>query len=382
MTARAERRERREGLGQRFRLHAQEFLGDLPGLSLGQGKLRSLPKQGADTIGPDLGGGMVPAEESDPAVPLGQDVLEETPDQFVGFQILVGPLTGIALAIGPADFAVGQQFEAAIARGGFEDVAGQVVQGIFSGTHGLDVDIPLLFPNLARDLSKEFRGLFLQELGEKGADMSLERGQGEEELGAGVGPGAAIEGEAAAGDEVMDVGMEDEGAAPGVEDAEQGQLRVEVFGMGGQVLQGPGAGGEEQVAAEFEMRSDPVTERVGQGEGDQEIGEREQQTRSLPLQPLVGVGLAAERTIAVVAGMVEEMEARALWAGEEVAAQSRGAAAQDPLEDLALPVGHGRAELLEISGTELAQQLVKSDRAVGAWRGQGQLHEREIKDRS
>ena len=66
---------------------------------------------------------MVPAETADAAVALRQDVLEKTPDQFVGGQIQVGPLAGLIGAEGPADFSVGQKVQAAIAGGGLEDVA-------------------------------------------------------------------------------------------------------------------------------------------------------------------------------------------------------------------------------------------------------------------
>ena len=66
---------------------------------------------------------MVPAETADAAVALRQDMLEKTADQFVGGQIQVGPLAGLIGAEGPADFSVEQKVQAAIARGGLEDVA-------------------------------------------------------------------------------------------------------------------------------------------------------------------------------------------------------------------------------------------------------------------
>ena len=87
------------------------------------GEPRSLVEQGADAVGPDFGRGMVPAETADTAVPLRQDMLEKTADQFVGSQIQVGPLAALDGAEGPAGFSVGQKVQAAIARGGLEDVA-------------------------------------------------------------------------------------------------------------------------------------------------------------------------------------------------------------------------------------------------------------------
>jgi hypothetical protein len=133
-------------------------------------------------------------------------MLEETADQFVRLQIQVGPETGFALAIRPADFSLGQEFDAAIGGGGFEDVTGQVLQSFLARTDGLDIDHPALFPDGARDSSQEVRGLFLQELGQESAEALAQRRAGQEELFTGAGPGAAIGGQPATRNQVMNVG--------------------------------------------------------------------------------------------------------------------------------------------------------------------------------
>ena len=136
---------------------------------LAVGEPRSLVEQGADAVGPDFGRGMVPAETADTAVPLRQDMLEKTADQFVGGQVQVSPLTGLIGAVGPADFSVGQKVQAAIAGGGLEEVAGQVAESFFTRTDGLGVHDPALGPDFFGDLGEEFRSLIFKFLSEERA---------------------------------------------------------------------------------------------------------------------------------------------------------------------------------------------------------------------
>jgi len=159
--------------------------------------------------------------------------------------------------------------------------------------------------------------------------------------------------------------MKNESSAPGVEDPQQGQLSAQAFGIQSQILRGLGAGGKEQIVAQLGMRADPGAQEIGQSEREQEIGDGQEQAL-LARQPIVGVGLAAERAMAVVAGMVAITELLAIRAAKELAAQSGGAAAQDPFQDLALPLGHGRAEALQIIRSEAAQQFVEGERRGGA----------------
>jgi hypothetical protein len=59
-------------------------------------------------------------------------MLEKTANEFDGFQGNGCVLAGIGVAIGPADLARGEQLQGPVTRGGFEDVSGQVSQGIFT----------------------------------------------------------------------------------------------------------------------------------------------------------------------------------------------------------------------------------------------------------
>ena len=109
------------------------------------------------------------------------------------------------------------------------------------------------------------------------------------------------------------------------------------------------------------MGADEKPQFLRHGEGDQEVGHGQQEARALALEPRVGVGLAALRTVPVVAGMIAVMKARTVRTTEELAAQSRGAAGEDLVQDLSLPPRHGRAEALQIFGRQLPEQLMNRE---------------------
>ena len=54
----------------------------------------------------------------------------------------------------------------------------------------------------------------------------------------------------------MDVGMEDEGAAPGVEHTQHAQLCAQASGIAGEILQCLGAGSKQEVQPDLLMRAD------------------------------------------------------------------------------------------------------------------------------
>jgi hypothetical protein len=116
-----------------------------------------------------------------------------------------------------------------------------------------------------------------------------------------------------------------------------------------------------------------VSQFLGHGEGDQEVGRGQKQARPLALEPVVGVGLTALRTMPVVAGMIAVVQAGALRALEELAPQRRGATAQDLLQDLSLAPRHGGAEACQIIRGPLPEQLMNG-RAWTTVAGGRRLH--------
>jgi len=307
---------------------------------------------------------MQPAKQTDSAIAARQDMLEKSADQLVSFQVDGLPLAGFGIAVGPAHFAVGQEMDGAIGRGRFEDITGKITQRVFSRTGRLTMHDPGLFPNFGRDLCEEIGMVFEQSLPEEGAEMSAQRFDGEQVVVLGSNPGSAIQAQSTGGNQEMDVGMENEGPRPGVHDAQHAQLRAQSFGMGGQILERLGAGAEEHIQAVLQMGSDPRTQRFGHGESHQEIGDRQQQPLPLAGQPIVGVGLPALRAVAVVAGMILVVELAALGAPEQLAAQSRGAAAQQALQHLAQTPRHGRSKPFQIAPSKFQQELMEFKRTT------------------
>jgi hypothetical protein len=361
-TERAARWSRTEGAGLRGLRRGRRCLlrvgRGLPGVLFLWGEEGFLVEQGAHAIEAEFGGGMEPAEGTDACEVRRQDVLEETAQPLVGLEGDGGVLAGLAVAIGPQEAAVGQLGEETIVGGGFEDVAGEVTEGILTGAGGLGADVPGSVPDIAGHLGQEVGMVLLQASFEEGATAIGQGAVVEQEVVFGGKPLAAVGTQAAAGHQVVNVGMEDEGAAPGVEHAQHAQLGAQAPGVGGQLLQGLGAGGKEQVQRNLEMGADEHPQRFGQGEGDQEVRGGQKESLLLALEPGVGVGLAAERTVPVVAGVITVVKAVAVGAGQEFSAPGRGAAGQDRVQHLSLPRRHGGAEAPEIIRRQAPEPLM------------------------
>ena len=299
---------------------------------------------------------MEPAERANAGEAAGQDMLQEAAEELEGLEPDGGEAARFAFAVAPHQFPVGQDGEGSVGGGGFEDVAGEVAQSVLTRTGGLAADVPPILPHLGRHLGEELRMFLPQPLLEERAEVLAQRGVMQQEL-LGWNPLTLVGTESAAGHQIMNVRMEDQGARPGVEHAEHAQLRAEPRGVAGQILQGLGTGGKEEIQSELELGTDPGAQRFRHGEGDQEVGDGEQEARRLSLQPGVGVGLAALGTVAVVAGMIAVgVAARTGGARKQFAAQGRSAAAEDLVQDLALPERHRGAEPLQVRRSGLLER--------------------------
>jgi hypothetical protein len=329
------------------------------------GQERGLFEEGADALEVLAAGRMKPTEQTDAMETGGQDVLEEAAEEFERFQIEVTPLASLALTVRPADAAVGQEMEGAVGGGGLEDVTAEIAQSIFARTHRLEIDDPTLLPGFGGECFPGGKVLFLEGSGEEGAEVLSQGSFGEEELVAGGDPGALVGAEAAAGQQIMDVGMVDEGAGPGVEKTEQAQSGTQAFGVAAQILESLGAGGEEERVTQLGMGTDPAAQGIREGKGDQEIRDGQEEL-GLMSQPGLGVGLTALGAMAIVAGMVGVVVGVTVGAGEERASQSRGAAVEDGLQNLPLAGGHGLAETLQVGWSVLDQELMETQSAKPA----------------
>jgi len=327
----------------------------VPGGLLGRRQNRVFPQQSPHPVGPDFRRRMQPTESAHAGEAARQNVLQEAAHPDQGIQRDGGGLAGFAVAIVPTHLAIGLELHGFVGGGALEHVTGEVTQGVLTRTGGLAAGVPMPLPDLGRDLGEQ-AGLFVREAGFKHVAATIpERFVVEQEL-FGAHPTAGIGAQAAAGNEVMNMRMINARARPGMADAEHAQLGAEA--MGGQVLQRLGAGGKEQGQRDRLMRADKAPQFFRHGERHQKVRHGQEQAHALALQPVVGVGLPAERTMPVVAGMIAVVKARTVRTLEQFAAQSRGAAGQDLAQDLAMPLGHGRAKAFPVFGRQLPEQLV------------------------
>ena len=100
---------------------------------------------------------------------------------------------------------------------------------------------------------------------------------------------------------------------------------------------------------------------ISRGKGEQEVGHGKQESGPLAFQPRLSVGLAALRTVAVVAGMVLVVKARTVRTLEELPAQGRGAAGEGLAQDLPVPAGHGGPETLPVKRSGPLEQLMNRE---------------------
>ena len=173
------------------------------------------------------------------------------------------------------------------------------------------------------------------------AEDAAEDADREEESRAAGDPSRGVGGDAAAGDDAMDVGMMLEVLAPGVEDGQEADLGPEVLGIGGDLLQGLGGGPEEQAVDDAGVLQGDRAERRREGEDEVEVLDG-QEFGLAGLHPVGGGGGLALGAVAVAAGVVGDLPVAAPVALLDVAAQGGGPAGGDVMQDATLFVGESR----------------------------------------
>lgn len=151
----------------------------------------------------------------------------------------------------------------------------------------------------------------------------------EEVVGLESAPTPAVGGKSPAGDDAMQVVMVEEVLAPRVQDGGDARTHGEL--VAGELHERGAGRFEEQAVHGAGVLRDESVERVRQREDDVEVRHR-QQVFFLPVEPLVGVGALAARTMPVAATVRHHMVAAAVGAAVTVRAERRRAAAQDRVE--------------------------------------------------
>ena len=177
-------------------------------------------------------GGMPEAGIADLVEAPGQDVLEESADEFGSGDPAGARPAGLAVPVLEGDGVVVDGEDAPIGDGDAEDVSGEVVEDHgLAGRPGGDMDDPGLVPDLVGEIEA---GEALQDGGAEAPAHRRGEGFGGDQKGAAGGvPDGAVVGEAAAGDQAVNVGVQVEPLAPGVQDGEDADGAADEGGIAG-----------------------------------------------------------------------------------------------------------------------------------------------------
>lgn len=317
---------------------------------------RGVIQQSANALEALFSGGCEPAEVTDALQAFGQDMLKKAMDEAFDGQTQRAQGAGRAVPRGEGNVRAVIGHNAFGAEGGAVNVGGQVFESGFAAADGLDVGHPISKPNAAGDLGEELWMIVLERLFEAGAKPQSQNLLREEIVGIfGAHPAEAIGGKSAAGHDAMDVGMITQVTGPGLEDGEQAEFRAEVFVVARDLLQRTGALADEQRIKVLLAGADERAQFGRHGESDQII-RRRQEPLALAGQPLGGVGMAALRAGAMIAGVVGKMLPPAL-APEELASERGGAATENGSNGAPMRRPQARAKLPFIRRPMAAQDF-------------------------
>ncbi len=140
----------------------------------------------------------------------------------------------------------------------------------------------------------------------------------------------------AGGDNEMDVGMQPELAAPGVEDTVKSDLGTQAFWVFPELQQGLRGAFKQKVIHDPPVESAQGIEYTGQGENTVVIGHR-QKIIDPSLNPSSPGDIIAARTVAVPAGVVSFFQVAAGVADLPVSAELSASAVFDIVHHLVLP---------------------------------------------
>ena len=154
-------------------------------------------------------------------------------------------------------------------------------------------------------------------------------------------PPLVVWGESACRDHAVDMRMQEQVLPPGVQDADETNLRTQSFGIGRHFEHGVRAGAEEQVIQNPGVAQTERVQLMRQGEYDVEVGNVEEFFFACGEPALASLRLTL-RAVPVPAGVIRDGLMTALGALIDVAAQRRRAAAGDCPQHAQLLVSSAR----------------------------------------
>jgi len=277
-----------------------------------------------------------------------EDMQEEPAQELVDGKGDGLQAAAVSVVLDPeADDVVGEPGEAVVGEGDAVGVAGEVVEErIGAGLGRLAEHDPGSATQGAVDGGERCgetgveRGGAVEGVEEAGAEDARQGAYGEEEAVAGGDPAGVVGGEGATGDDAVQVDVQAEVAAPGVQNGDDAGGAAEMTGVGGEGAQGRGGGLEQEVVGQAAVVQGDRVEVVRQSEDDVEVGDGKGLGTACG-EPALGVGGLALGAVAVAAGVVGDADGAAAVAGVGAAAEGGGAAEGNGAQGSALGAGQG-----------------------------------------
>jgi hypothetical protein len=239
-------------------------------------------QEGASSVGEE-------AEVADAHEAARQQVEQEAAQEFIDRQSEQALLVGVG-GVSPAegDLSLLQCDQSAVGDGDAVSVGAEIAQRVFRAAEGwLGVDDPLVaeqrpgpcgegsWIRKSGEVSMELELVMVKgslqsvvELATKDATECLDR---EEESVAGWDPAQVVGSEASRGGDAVDMGMSLEALVPGMEHAEEANLRAQVAGIASELQQGCSTGLEQQVVDHSFVLESEGREFTGQREDQMHV---------------------------------------------------------------------------------------------------------------
>src|SRR6266508_5045614 len=226
-------------------------------------------------------------------------MLQKTVKELFGSQGTTFFCAGLRGAITKRDAVIFQLEDPVVAKGDPENVRGQILQGIPARAHLFTVHDPLLLPNLCRNTSITIGAT--QSLLQFATENSGEGTHRQQEVVACGNP--FFVSPSAGRNEIVEVRMVRQVASPGLQNTDHPDLSAHPTRLVCQLLSGSRRRFEEQIIEQALVRASNLIKARGQGEGEQEVGDGQEQIL-LSFQPGLCILILAFGTMAVAAGMV------------------------------------------------------------------------------
>lgn len=338
---------------------------------VGNGRTRTERSFGVDQrTGPgDVGSAVAIGEEpviADTRESWRENVLEETTQELDAVQghRLLGVVVGI-VAPGEGDGLSVEGEDATVGDGDSVGVVGQIPEHVLRTAKGrFRISMPVglerasdqqveslsIGNDLDRNVKRAVGIRSADSIAEEGAEAPREGLDGEQERDfAYASPAAAIEGEAPAGNDTMDMGMEHKGLAPGMKNGQHAHASTE--SRSAEIEQGLPSSAQQNGIDDFGRVPSQDIEDLGNGEDDVEVRNVEDFIASR-VEPLLTCLTAAPRTVTIATRVPENvLEATRVTAVAMTAEGGRTA------------VGHG-AHHFALGGTD--RKLLEKLPTLGA----------------